>query len=92
MDPLSITDSQDRQDVIDRTKAAVGASLAGKPKTGLSGRGGAGNWMDDGAAAAEEAEQEKTRQRQIADQIAHDIDESLPAPPKTYHQHDRDME
>lgn len=102
-DPPTVSDAQDRQDVVDRTKAAVSASQAGRPRTGLVGRGGAGNWTDDGGAAAttaggggaegnEEDDKEETRRQQIAEQIAQDIEASLPAPPKTYHQHDRDME
>lgn len=100
-EPPTVTDSQDRQDVVDRTKAAVNASQAGKPRTGLVGRGGAGNWTDDGAAATageggvegiEDQDAEETRRQQIAEQIAQDINANLPAPPKTYHQHDRDME
>lgn len=95
-----MSDSLDRQTVVDQTAAAVSASHAGKPRTtGLVGRGGAGNWTDDGAATAghdgaeggEESE-ENVRRQQIAAQIAQDIDANLPAPPKTYHQHDRDME
>lgn len=99
-EPPTVSDSQDRQDVVDRTKAAVSASLAGKPKTGLVGRGGAGNWTEDSGATMAEGggaegdgdNEEKTRRQQIAAQIAQDIDANLPAPPKTYHQHDRDME
>lgn len=93
-EPPTASDLQDRQDVVGRTKTAVSASQAGKPRTGLVGRGGAGNWTDDGdgATGADEDEQEKARQQQIADQIAQDIDATLLAPPKTYHQHDRDME
>lgn len=95
-----MSDSQDRQDVVDRTAVAVSASHAGKPRTaGLVGRGGAGNWTDDsaatagdGGAEANEESEEKARRQQIAAQIAQDIDANLPAPPKTYHQHDRDME
>lgn len=71
----------------------MAASQAGKPRTGLNGRGGAGNWADDSATEKDGAAAEgQARQQQIADQVAHDIDASLPPPPKTYHQHDRDME
>ncbi|ROW17563.1 hypothetical protein VPNG_00776 [Cytospora leucostoma] len=81
--------AHDTQDVVDRTTAAVSASQAGKPRAGLTGRGGAGNWTGD--AERHEFEEEAERQR-IAEKIKHDIDASLPPPPKTYHQHDRDME
>lgn len=92
-EPPTVTDSLDRQDVVDRTTAAVSASLAGQPRSGLSGRGGAGNWADDGAAKKTgDAGEEQVKQQQIADQVAQDISANLAAPPKTYHQHDRDME
>lgn len=84
---------------MERTAAAVSASQAGRPRVGLTGRGGAGNWTG-GDATAEAGEngtngdgpEDKERRQQIADRIRNDIDASLPPPPKTYHQHDRDME
>lgn len=88
-EPPTIAESQDRQDVVERTKAAVSASQAGKPRTGFSSRGGAGNWTED--APADDSE-EVTKQQEIADKVKEDINSSLPPPPKTYHQHDRDME
>lgn len=96
-DPPTSADSQAREDVVDRTEAAVNASLAGKPRTtGLSGRGGAGNWTDNDAAQAggdgDGDVDVQSRQSQIEDKIVHDIEASLPPPPKTYHQHDRDMQ
>lgn len=104
-DPPTLADSQAREDVVDRTEAAVNASQAGKPRTGggLSGRGGAGNWRTDdneAAAAAQQAagdgdgngDDVQSRQSQIEDKIVHDIEASLPPPPRTYHQHDRDMQ
>ena len=90
-EPPTIADSHDRKDVVDRTAAAVSASQAGKPRTGLTGRGGAGNWTYDGEKQ-DGPEQDEAEQQRIADKIKHDIDASLPPPPKTYHQHDRDME
>lgn len=100
VDPPTLADSQAREDVVDRTEVAVNASQAGKPRTGLSGRGGAGNWTDTDAAQAGEGDGEgdgivddvQSRQSQIEDKIVHDIEASLPPPPKTYHQHDRDMQ
>lgn len=77
---------------MDRTEAAVNASQAGKPRSGLSGRGGAGNWTDSDAAKDGNADDVQSRQSQIEDKVVHDIEANLPPPPKTYHQHDRDME
>ncbi|ROV98428.1 hypothetical protein VMCG_07120 [Cytospora schulzeri] len=93
-EPPTIADAQDRQNHSDHTTAAVSATGAGKPRTGLIGRGGAGNWTggDYYNNTTEDPEQEKAEQQRIADRIKQDIDASLPAPPKTYHQHDRDME
>lgn len=88
-EPPTIAESQDRQDVVERTKAAVSASQAGKPRTGFSSRGGAGNWTEEAPADDNE---ENTKQQEIADKVKQDINSSLPPPPKTYHQHDRDME
>lgn len=88
-EPPTIAESQDRQDVVERTKAAVSASQAGKPRAGFSSRGGAGNWTED--APADDSE-ESTKRQEIADRVKQDINSSLPPPPKTYHQHDRDME
>ncbi|KUI65387.1 hypothetical protein VM1G_00746 [Cytospora mali] len=89
-EPATVAASQDVQDVVDQTTAAVRATGAGKPRTGLSGRGGAGNWTSD--AERRDETDDKSEQERIADKIRHDIDASLPPPPKTYHQHDRDME
>ncbi|KKY35909.1 hypothetical protein UCDDA912_g04047 [Diaporthe ampelina] len=88
-EPPTIAESQDRQDVVERTKAAVSASQAGRPRAGFSSRGGAGNWTDD--APADDSEESSKRQ-EIADKVKQDINSSLPPPPRTYHQHDRDME
>lgn len=92
-EPPTAAESRDRQDVVERTRAAVGASHAGQPRAGLSGRGGAGNWAEGGGGGdAGEEEEEQARQQQIVDQVAQDIDASMAPPPKTYHQHNRDME
>ncbi|KAL1871403.1 hypothetical protein Daus18300_004770 [Diaporthe australafricana] len=88
-EPPTIAESLDRQDVVERTKAAVSASQAGKPRTGFSSRGGAGNWTED--APADDSE-ESTKQQEIADKVKQDINSSLAPPPRTYHQHERDME
>lgn len=90
-EPPTIAESQDRQDVVERTRLAVGATQAGKPRAGFSSRGGAGNWTDDAPAAADDPE-ESTKRQEIADRVKQDINSTLPPPPKTYHQHDRDME
>lgn len=78
----------------------MSAAAAGRPRAGLTGRGGAGNWTGGGGGGdnnnnnnnAEGLEEEKAEQQRIAARIRQDIDASLPAPPKTYHQHDREME
>ena len=88
-EPPTIAEAHDRQDVVERTKAAVSASQAGKPKAGFSSRGGAGNWTED--APADDSEENSKRQ-EIADKVKQELNSSLPPPPKTYHQHDRDME
>lgn len=67
------------------------ASQAGKPRAGLTGRGGAGNWQEDGATTGG-VTGTHAKQQQIEDQVRNDIAASLPPPPKTYHQHNRDME
>jgi hypothetical protein len=76
---------------------SAAAAAAGRSRAGLTGRGGAGNWTGGGGGDnnnnnAESLEEEKAEQQRIAARIRQDIDASLPAPPKTYHQHDRDME
>ncbi|KAF3770009.1 hypothetical protein M406DRAFT_354219 [Cryphonectria parasitica EP155] len=91
-DAPTIAESQDREAVVDRTKAAVTASQAGKPRTGLTGRGGAGNWTDNTPAARDSAGGTQAKEHEIEEQVAHDIEATLPPPPKTYHQHDRDMD
>lgn len=91
-EPPTAAESQTREDVVDRTEAAVNASQAGKPRAGLSGRGGAGNWTDGAAAHDGDADNVQSKQAQIEDMVVHDIEASLPPPPKTYHQHDRDMQ
>jgi hypothetical protein len=88
-EPPTVTESQDRHDIVERTMAAVSASQAGKPKAGFTSRGGAGNWTEDAPA---DDSGEITKRQEIADMVNQDINSSLPPPPKTYHQHDRDME
>ncbi|CAN8097247.1 unnamed protein product [Discula destructiva] len=90
-EPPTLAEMQAREDVVDRTDAAVSASQAGKPRTGLSGRGGAGNWTDNsGTAQDDETNGVHAMQSQIENKVVHDIDESLPPPPRTYHQHGRE--
>lgn len=92
-DPPTLAESQAREDVVDRTEVAVNASQAGRPRVGLSGRGGAGNWTDSDAANNGDGDSDmQSRQSRIEDKVVHDIEASLPPPPRTYHQHDRDME
>lgn len=95
-EPPTLAQAQAREDLVEQTDAAVGASLAGKPRSGLSGRGGAGNWTtpttDSGKSGGDAADDVQARQSLIEDKVVHDIEASLPPPPKTYHQHDREME
>lgn len=92
-EPPTLAETQAREDLVDRTDAAVSASLAGKPRAGLSGRGGAGNWTTaESAGAGAHADDVQARQAVIEDKVVHEIEASLPLPPKTYHQHDRQME
>lgn len=98
-DSPTTAETQHRQHAADHTTAAVSAAAAGRPRAGLTGRGGAGNWTGGGGGggdnnnnSSESLEEEKAEQQRIAARIRQDIDASLPAPPKTYHQHDRDME
>ncbi|ROV89530.1 hypothetical protein VSDG_08550 [Cytospora chrysosperma] len=97
-DSPTTAETQHRQHAADHTTAAVSAAAAGRPRAGLTGRGGAGNWTGGGDNNnnnnnnAEGLEEEKAEQQRIAARIRQDIDASLPAPPKTYHQHDREME
>ncbi|KAL1899409.1 hypothetical protein Sste5346_002805 [Sporothrix stenoceras] len=65
---------------------AVVTSSSARPKPGLSGRGGAGNWAASAAAAAELEEEQKRKEAAIAAQIQQDVEAGLPMPPKTYHQ------
>ncbi|PSS03805.1 hypothetical protein BD289DRAFT_478291 [Coniella lustricola] len=92
-EPPTIDESRAREEVVSKTKAAVDASLAGKPRVRLSGRGGAGNWTDGVVDKdADDAADPEVKQQQIEDQVAHDIEAMLAPPPKTYHQHDRDLD
>ncbi|CAK7239256.1 MAG: hypothetical protein STHCBS139747_000685 [Sporothrix thermara] len=65
---------------------AVVTSSSARPRPGLSGRGGAGNWAASAAAAAEQEEAQRRKEEAIAAQIEHDVEAGLPMPPKTYHQ------
>ncbi|CAK7263870.1 hypothetical protein SEPCBS119000_000719 [Sporothrix epigloea] len=65
---------------------AVVVASAIRPRPGLSGRGGAGNWAASAAAAAEHDEKQLRKQAAMEAQIEQDVEAGLPLPPKTYHQ------
>ncbi|CAK7202645.1 hypothetical protein SEUCBS139899_005371 [Sporothrix eucalyptigena] len=65
---------------------AVVTPSSARPRPGLSGRGGAGNWAASAAAAAEQEEEQRRKEAAIAAQIEQDVEAGLPMPPKTYHQ------
>jgi hypothetical protein len=69
----------------------VAASNAKPRAAGLSGRGGAGNWSE--SATDPRAEQRETQKAAaIEAKVIQDVEAGLAMPPRTYHQHDRDME
>ncbi|KIH92213.1 hypothetical protein SPBR_03198 [Sporothrix brasiliensis 5110] len=77
------------------TKSTVPASAdspalvtpsSARPRPGLSGRGGAGNWAASAAAAADLEEEQKRKEAAIAAQIQQDVEAGLAMPPKAYHQ------
>ncbi|CAK7563232.1 MAG: hypothetical protein SEPTF4163_001095 [Sporothrix epigloea] len=65
---------------------AVVTASSTRPRPGLSGRGGAGNWAASAAAAAEQEENQRRKQAALEAQIEQDVEAGLPLPPKTYHQ------
>ncbi|CAK7230218.1 hypothetical protein SCUCBS95973_007499 [Sporothrix curviconia] len=65
---------------------AVVTPSSARPRPGLSGRGGAGNWAASAAAAAEQDEEQRRKEAAMAAQIEQDVEAGLPMPPKTYHQ------
>lgn len=60
---------------------------AGKSKSGLTGRGGVGNWSDK---KSQGAEVDKKRKDDLEAKIVHDVEEGLALPPRIYRQHERD--
>lgn len=83
--------AQTQHDEVERTKAAVAASIAAKAKSGAGyytggGRGGAGNY---GVAATtttskEEAEQKKAVQEELELRVLKEVEESLGKPLGVY--------
>lgn len=65
-----------------------------KPKTGLSGRGGVGNWSHaDAAAQAAAVEEEERKRRELLEaKIRQDVESDLPPPPPTYHTQGREQD
>ncbi|KAI1458340.1 hypothetical protein F4805DRAFT_145993 [Annulohypoxylon moriforme] len=56
-------------------------------RSGLSGRGGAGNWVSTDSDTAYDPEQERKRREALDAHILQDIRESLPQPPKIHYMH-----
>ncbi|KAI1213226.1 uncharacterized protein F4807DRAFT_410201 [Annulohypoxylon truncatum] len=56
-------------------------------RSGLSGRGGAGNWVTTDPETAYDPEQERKRREALDAHILQDIRESLPQPPKIHYMH-----
>ncbi|KAK3944643.1 hypothetical protein QBC46DRAFT_373918 [Diplogelasinospora grovesii] len=81
---------------MEKEVAAVAAAKQHKPSgTGLSGRGGMGNWMggNDGSAAEDtrrKEEDEQKMQEEVEMKVLKEVDTGLAMPPRTYHRHDRD--
>lgn len=71
---------------VERTRAAVVASGAGKPRTtALTGRGGAGNYTDGSApAAAAEQEHQQQKVEDLEMKVLKDVDAVLAAPPAAH--------
>lgn len=63
-----------------------------KPKAGLSGRGGAGNWSADVNALAAAEGEEKQKQAELEARIMQDVEAGLPPPPPAYHHSGRDQD
>lgn len=68
------------------------SSGASKPRTGLLGRGGMGNWSDSTAQAGQREEEERKRREDLEAQIVHDVDAGLAPPPAAYHHQGREPE
>lgn len=83
------SDPAERESVAKKLRAVVKANLA-KPRAGLSGRGGAGNWAADTSAAAVDRE-EREKKEALDAQVLRAVEAGLPTPPRTYHLHNRDM-
>ncbi|KAK0753357.1 hypothetical protein B0T18DRAFT_396576 [Schizothecium vesticola] len=72
---------------VERTRAAVAATSAGKPRTtAMTGRGGAGNYTDGSAPAPSAAEQEHQQQKveDLEMKVLKDVDSVLAAPPAAH--------
>ncbi|KAK0722934.1 hypothetical protein B0T26DRAFT_641380 [Lasiosphaeria miniovina] len=78
------------RDEAEKTRAVVAATP--KPRTGLSGRGGMGNWRDSTAPQQQSQPQDQKKVEDLELQVLQDVEAGLPPPPRTYHQHDREME
>lgn len=75
-----------------RTNTALAAGGAKPSRTGLSGRGGAGNWSESPAQAQQREEEEAKRREDLEAQILQHVDAGLPPPPAAYHHQGREQE
>lgn len=75
----------------ERIKAAVDANLA-KPRAGLSGRGGMGNWADKSALTAQAEQEEKKKREDIEARIMQDVAAGLAMPAPAYHHQGREQD
>ena len=87
----TISESIEREQEVQKTKAAVAASGNARSRGGLTGRGGMGNWADD-SADVERVKEEEKKKEVIEAKILEDVEAGLKLPAKAYHQHDREVE
>ena len=72
-----------------RTKAAVAASIT-KPRVGLGGRGGAGNWTTNEPHAAAQREEEQKLVEDLELKVLRDVEAGLAMPAPAYRQAERE--
>lgn len=70
---------ESREQIAERTGTAVAAPSAGR--SGLTGRGGVGNFSD--APAAQKSE-EARKEEELADKVVRNVEAELAMPPKIY--------
>ncbi len=77
---------QAEREEAERTKAVVTANLANKPRVGLGGRGGAGNWTD-GSNPVPNPQHQEREQKKVEDlelKVLKDVDAGLAVPAPAY--------